>query len=205
MSIVNRKAARQDSTVRLEGQFYHNGVLTDPYSLGNVEILDPHGNVVNTLTPVRESTGSYYVDFVAGADIETGWYGDRWNEIVYDAGWDAQQILGAFYIQLYSWGTVTANTCRVYDYIYKSDGTPFANTTGYASITVLPYDYNNAFFTNPSDEGLSATTDVNGYIFWDIIWGATAVFEIEVAGIGKKVIIPEQDTVRLADLVEVLI
>jgi len=200
---VSRVQAIQGETVRLRTKFYHNNELADPYSLGTVQILNPSDVVLATASPTQESVGIYYVDYTVGAAATVGWYTDVWNSIVYEYGWDSQTVTNSFYVQQSSWDAVAPNTCRVYDYVYYANGTPRPTSIGYATITQLPYDYSNALFSNRTDDGVSATSDSAGYIYWEIIWGAQVVFEIEDAGIGKEIIIPELSSVRLTDATEV--
>ena len=202
---VNRPQAIQDETVRLKMYFKHNNELDDPYSLGSVQILNPSNTVIATLTPVQESTGIYYVDYSIAAAAVSGWYTDRWNDIIYGYGWDIQTVDANFYVQNSNYDAINPQTCRVYDYVYYSDGTARSGSTGYATITTLPYNYSNALYSNPdrlstTGEGKEVTSDAAGYIYWDIIWGATVAFEIEDAGIGKSVVIPELVSARLTDL-----
>lgn len=206
---VERPQAIQNQTVRLKMYFRHNNELDDPYSLGSVQILNPSDSVIATLTPTQESTGIYYVDYPISAAAVSGWYTDRWGSIIYGYGWDTQTVDANFYVQISSYDAINPQTCRVYDYVYYSDGTTRANSTGYATITTLPYDYSNALYSNPdrlstTGEGKEKASDATGYIYWDIVWGATVAFEIEDAGVGKTVLIPEQASVRLSDLTAII-
>lgn len=200
---VTRVQSIQGDTVRLRTKFYHNDELADPYSLGSVQIFSPISTLLATETPVQESTGIYYVDYVVAADASTGWYSDVWGSIVYEYGWDSQTVTNSFYVQPSSWDAVAPNTCRVYDYVYYANGTARENSTGYATITKLPYDYSNALFSNRTDDGATTTSDSAGYIYWDIIWGAQVIFQIDDAAIGKEIIIPSVNSIRLTDATEV--
>ena len=197
---VSRAAAVQGQTTRLKVKFYRNGVLADPYSVGSVQIKNPLGTVLATSSPTQESTGVYYVDYAIPDAAVTGWYTDVWNSIIYGYGWDAQTITNSFYVQSSTWWSVTPNVCRIYDYVYYQDGTPRSGSKGYATISVLPYNYQNAVFSNPTDDGYEATSNAAGYIYWDMIWGSQVAFEIDDAGLGKEVIIPELTEARLSDL-----
>lgn len=203
MATVVRAAAQLGNIVRLKVHFSHNGTLADPYSLGDVEVRDAQDTLVATLTPVKEDTGIYYIDCDLTSATGTGWYTDLWTDITYEVGWDTQQVENSFYVQPLSWTAVDPHTCRVYDYIYTSEGEPFAGAVGYATITTLPYDYSNAVYGNPTEDGLVAYADVNGLIHWDLVYGLTVAFEVEDAGIGKICVIPDQVEVRLTDLEEV--
>lgn len=200
---VSRVGAIQGQTVRLKLKFKKDNVLTNPYSLGTVQIKDPSSTLLSTLTPILESTGIYYVDYPITSTATSGWYSDIWNDIVYSYGWIPQSVTGSFYVQSSTWWSVTPNVCRVYEHIYYQDGTPRVGSKGYATISVLPYDYQYAVFSNPTDDGYEAVSNSAGYIYWDMIWGSQVAFEIDDAGLGKEVIIPEQASARLSDLEEV--
>ena len=206
--IVERPQAIQNDTVRLKMYFKHNNEYDDLYSIGAVRILNPSAAVVATLTPIQESTGIYYVDYPIAALATTGWYTDHWTSLVYGYGWDAQTVDGKFYVQQENWGAINPQTCRIYDYVYYADGTVRPGSLGVATITTLPYDYSNSLYSNldrvsVTGIGYEATSNSVGYIYWDVVWGATVAFELDDAGVGKIVIVPSSASARLTDINEV--
>lgn len=75
---TNRTTALQGSTVRLKINFKKKGTLADPYSTGDgVTILNP-SNVeqITDVTPTKESTGQYYIDFAVPVSAPIGTWTD---------------------------------------------------------------------------------------------------------------------------------
>lgn len=71
---TNRTTASQGSTVRLKITFKKNDILTDPYSVGDgVTILNPSAvEQITGVTPTKESTGIYYIDYIIGSSAPAG-------------------------------------------------------------------------------------------------------------------------------------
>jgi len=116
MSVRDRYNAVEGQRVRLYMRFYANGVLIDPTSLGSVLIApedEPSGVLVSFTAPVRESLGTYYVEWrVPSSDPESPYYNvlfasyvdrgmrnmrDTWNDIAVGGAVIVQY--GNFYVR----------------------------------------------------------------------------------------------------------
>lgn len=71
---TSRTTAEQGSTVRLKITFKKNSVLTDVYNIGDgVTILNPSAiEQIVGLTPTKESTGVYYIDYAIPVSAPIG-------------------------------------------------------------------------------------------------------------------------------------
>ena len=76
---VDRFNAVQGETVRLYAQFERNGIVYDPATVNDVTILDPSDTLVATITPNRESKGTYYIDWAVSETRTIGTYTDQWG------------------------------------------------------------------------------------------------------------------------------
>lgn len=197
-----RSTATQGTTVRLNINFKKNGELTDVYSPGTVTILNPSNVIkVSDKTPTKLSTGIYYYDYTIVSTAPMGIWTDRWTNVIYDVSLAVATVNLSFYVHESDWAPIPPNICRVYDYLYNMDGTALVGVTGTAEIISLPYDYQDTYYSN--DSGGTAISDSSGRIYWDIIYGATVVFEIDSAGLSKQVIIPSVASKQLSDITEV--
>jgi hypothetical protein len=72
---------RIGQSVNLTVKFYDKGVLTKPYSVSDVDILDAYsgGNTLDTLTPTQVSTGEYRVTYSIPTNLVPGAYYDQWT------------------------------------------------------------------------------------------------------------------------------
>lgn len=62
---------------------------------------------------------------------------------------------------------------QLYEYIYRSDGTPISDIPGYLKVLATPsYTASSGYFGNPEDAGFKAYTDSAGMIYWMIPSGA---------------------------------
>ena len=80
MGVQQRHNAVQNEHVRLFHTFTMNGNLRDLPAVPTVEIIDGGGiSISATLTAVKATLGTYYVDFFVPIGLETGQYHDRWT------------------------------------------------------------------------------------------------------------------------------
>ena len=80
MSVQTRTTALQNEVVRLYVRFIQNGILTNPASQPEVEIIDTDGvTVLDHVTAVNSSAGIYYADWYVPANLPLGNYYDRWT------------------------------------------------------------------------------------------------------------------------------
>jgi hypothetical protein len=103
MSFENR-IADPGTTIRLTVSFFKNGVLFDPFNISTVTIFDAPsgGNGVYNATPIKSSTGIYYIDYPIPGNTETGiFFYDEWT-------WIATETSGTK-VQRYSFLTGTAS------------------------------------------------------------------------------------------------
>jgi hypothetical protein len=75
------RTGRVGSNIALVVKFYINGVLTNPYSVNDVTILDASsgGNTVDTITPVNNSIGQYTATWSIPSNQQPGTYYDSWT------------------------------------------------------------------------------------------------------------------------------
>jgi hypothetical protein len=80
------RSAQTGRSINLRVRFYRDGVLFDPISISDVEILkgSPDGSVVTTITPTQTSTGVYTAVWTSTVP---GTYYDKWT-------WQARSDLG---------------------------------------------------------------------------------------------------------------
>jgi len=92
-----------------------------------------------------------------------------------------------------------SDTCRVYEFCYQQGGTtPLAEVSARCTITSLPYDYDDKLHSGAATAGTyDATT---GYLYWDVVRGATVLIQIPELGVNKRVVVPDAGSVRVASL-----
>ncbi len=164
MPVTTRTTATQSSVVRLKINIKQNGVLTTPYSIGDgVTISNPSAaEQISGVTPTKESTGIYYIDYSILATAPVGTWEDSWKNIVYVSGLTPADVDLNFYVQLSDWAGVTSDICRIYEFLYEPDGTPLANEDGTMKILDLPYAYGDAYYSAKGGE--TAYSDASGKI-----------------------------------------
>lgn len=197
-----RATAKQGVSVKLIATFKKNGILTDPDDAGTITIINPSAVVqVSGQTVTRESVGTYYYNYSIITSAPIGTWTDRWVGVIYDAGQTAVNVDLNFYVHEADWVPIASDVCRVYDFIYNIDGTPLIGTTGTAEIISLPYEYSDIYYSNAS--GGTATSDSSGKIYWDVVYGATVLFEVKQIELQKTVVIPSVTTKELSTITEV--
>ena len=92
-------------SVTLTVEFGVNGVLYDPFDVDTVDILDPSDTVMNTLAPVRISTGRYAVTYTVPAAGPAGTWKHRWTYTA-ESGMSAHTFTYSFAVTAWVPGTV---------------------------------------------------------------------------------------------------
>jgi len=58
---------------------------------------------------------------------------------------------------------------QLYEYIYRSDGTPISGIPGYLKVLSMPsYATSSGYLGNPEDSGFKSYTNISGMIYWMI-------------------------------------
>lgn len=199
---TTRTTAEQGKTVTLKINIKKNGILTDPYTIGTVTLIDSQGSTITSgLTPTKESDGVWKVEYAISATAEIGEWTDRWVGVVYDSGLDAVNVDLNFYVQAADWSGTTPSVCDVYGFIYEQDGDPRIGVEGTAKIVSAPYTYGDAYYS-AAYEG-SAVTNSSGKIIFSLVYGATVRIEIPDIKLEKTIVVPSTPTAQLQDITEV--
>lgn len=76
---VIRHHAQRGETVRLRITFRTSGTPFDPFEVRAVEIRDPSGVLIDTITAiVKDAVGEYHVDWAVPTTADLGFYSDTW-------------------------------------------------------------------------------------------------------------------------------
>ena len=198
---TSRTTAEQETTVTLKINFLKNGVLSDPFSLGTVAIIDFNSVIQKTgITTTKDSTGIYSITYDIPVTGVVGVWTDRWTDIVFESGLDKQDIDLSFHVYAKAGAGASPGICTVFEILAEQDGDSLVNIVGTAKIISLPYTDGSTYFSSTT-EG-EATSDSNGRIQWDLVQGATVFIRIKEIKLERTIVVPIKSEEQLQNITE---
>lgn len=199
---TTRTTAEQETTVTLKINFLKNGVLSDPFSLGTVTIIDFNSVIQKTgIATTKESTGVYSITYAIPVTGVVGVWTDRWTDVVFSSGLDEQDVNLSFHVYAKAGAGASPGICTVYEILAEQDGDLLENITGTAEIISLPYTDGSIYYSSTSVG--SSTSNSNGRIEWDLVQGATVFISISEIKLERTIVVPTKAEEQLQNITEV--
>jgi hypothetical protein len=180
----DRSGARAGQDVILSTYFTQNGEGADVYSIGSVEIYDPLDSLIATISSedienVTGVNGLYKITYSVPTGLEEGTWRDVWKDIKVTPIAEYIDSTQYFFVVPETQAIPGSNTVVVYTYAKDANGNAKEGIYGYAEIVDPPFHNDGAYFANPTDRGIRATSDANGLLEWTIPQTARMRFWID--------------------------
>lgn len=177
----DRSGGKAGSDIVLQLYIQHNGEGADVFDLDAVEIYDPNGVLIDTITSIQNIEGIgglYQIQWTVPIGAETGRWSDVWKGIKVTPIAEAFDSTNYFFVIPEAQVSPNTDTTRIYFYATYPNGEPQAGVYGYAQLLDTPYYTGGRYFTNPLPQGVRATANSEGLLLWTLPQGARVRFSI---------------------------
>jgi hypothetical protein len=188
----DRSGGRLGEDIILSMYFQQNGVGADVYDIQQVEIYNPYGVLVDTVTNIENVEGIgglYKIQWTVPVGQDEGTWTDVWKNIKLTPIAEYIDSTNTFFVVPDDQVLPTGPTTIVYAYITHPNGNPQSGLYGYIELLDAPYYLDGQYFNNPTQQGMRATSDINGRLEWTVPQGARV-----------RISIPEKEVVLYKQL-----
>jgi len=203
----DRSGGKAGQDIVLAMQFQQNGVGTDIFDIQQVDIYNPLGSLVDTITNIENVEGIgglYQIQWSVPVGSEVGSWTDVWRNIKVTPIAEYYDATNTFYIVPELQVVPNTPTTTIYMYVRYPNGEPQVGIYGYAELLDTPYYLEGVHFTNPTPRGTRSTSNTEGMLYWSLPLGARVRISIPSQGVALLKQLPsetaETDVNSLGDL-----